>query len=127
MLQQTQVSRVLIKYSEFLREFPTVKKLSSAPLSKILKIWQGMGYNRRALLLKKAAEIIVQKYQARLPRSYTELLDLPAVGPSTAAGILNFAFGKATPYLETNVRAVYLHFFFKDKAGVKDQQILSVI
>jgi A/G-specific adenine glycosylase len=127
MLQQTQVSRVLIKYREFLKVFPTVHKLAAAPLPKVLKVWQGLGYNRRALMLKQAAVAAMIYHTGALPMDYDELLKLPGVGPATAAGILNFAFNIPTVYLETNVRSVYLHFFFPGKKKVSDMQLMPLI
>ncbi len=127
MLQQTQVSRVLLKYPEFLRVFPTVQRLAKGPLSKVLKVWQGLGYNRRALMLQRAAKVIVNEFGGTLPPSITELSGLPGIGPSTAAGIMNFAFAVPTPYLETNVRSVYLHYFFAKKKDVRDQEIIEIM
>ncbi len=129
MLQQTQVSRVLVKYPEFLKLFPTLKKLASAPLAQVLRAWQGLGYNRRALMLYKAAQATMSTHSTGLPRTYDELLELPGVGPSTAAGVMNFTHAKATPYLETNVRSVYLHFFFNDASckSVSDKEILPIL
>jgi len=127
MLQQTQVSRVLVKYAEFLKRFPTIKKLAAAPLSNVLSVWQGLGYNRRALMLHKAARIVVDEFDGVLPSSIDELLSLPGVGLSTAAGILNFAYNIPTVYLETNVRSVYLHFFFPNRKNVKDKEIIPII
>lgn len=129
MLQQTQVKRVLAFYAEFTKHLPTIQSLAHAPLSKVLKLWQGLGYNRRALMLKKAAESIVAIDNGKFPKNYDRLLKLPGVGPSTAAGIMNFAFGVPTPYLETNVRSVYLHFFFNDQSckRVHDKQILPIL
>ena len=129
MLQQTQVKRVLTFYAEFMKQLPTVQSLAKAPLAKVLKVWQGLGYNRRALMLHRAAQTIVRDYNGTFPNDYEKLLELPGVGPSTAAGIMNFAFGRATPYLETNVRSVYLHFFFDDKSCklVHDKQILPIL
>lgn len=127
MLQQTQVARGLIKYEEFIKRFPDVFSLSRARLLEVLKVWQGLGYNRRALLLKRAAEILVAKYNGVFPSDYNELLALPGVGPSTAAGILNFAFNKPAPYVETNVRSIYIHFFFKNKNRVSDKELLPLI
>jgi A/G-specific adenine glycosylase len=127
MLQQTQVSRVLIKYKEFLKAFPTIEKLAVAPLPSVLKIWQGLGYNRRALFLHRTARAAMLYHSSKLPRSYGELIELPGVGPATAAGILNFAFNIPTVYLETNVRSVYLHFFFPNQKKVSDKELLPLI
>ncbi len=127
MLQQTQVSRVLVKYPEFLKRFPTLKTLAAASLRDVLIAWQGLGYNRRAYSLKRLSEIILRDYSGKIPRQQAALLALPGVGPSTAGGILAFAFGKAMPYIETNIRRVYLSFFFPKKKNVSDKALLQLI
>lgn len=112
MLQQTQAIRVVHKYEQFIKKFPTIAALARASLKDILALWQGLGYNRRALLLKRAAEVIVRRCRGKIPRDYQLLLELPGVGPSTAAAVMAFAFGEAPILLETNIRAVYIHYFF---------------
>lgn len=127
MLQQTQVPRVLSKYPEFLSLFPDAKALARAKVADVLKAWKGLGYNRRALALKKAAETVVRDHGGEFPRDAKALESLPGIGPSTRGAILAFSHGIATPYIETNIRAVYLHFFFKDKKGVHDREILPLV
>ena len=128
MLQQTQVPRVIEKYAEFLEEFPTVEVLAKAPLQKVLKVWSGMGYNRRAKFLKLAAEEIVTKYKGKVPKDVATLRSLPGVGPYTAAAVLVFAFNTPDTLIETNIRAIYIHHFFsspdhKGPSFVKKQGI----
>lgn len=129
MLQQTQVVRVMEFYPRFLKQFPTARALAKAPLAQVLSAWQGLGYNRRALMLQRAAQMIVHEYKGSIPADYEKLLALPGVGPSTAAGIMNFTYGVATPYLETNVRSVYLHHFFHDASckQVADDEIMPLL
>ncbi len=127
MLQQTQVSRVLVKYKSFLKKFPTLKSLSLAPLREVLLEWQGLGYNRRALFLKKAAETITKDYAGKIPKTYTELLKLPGIGQSTAGAILNFSYNTPTVFIETNIRSVFLHFFFKGNSSVSDIMIKELV
>ena len=115
MLQQTQVSRVLPKYTEFLRVFPTVFDLAQASPAHILRIWKGMGYNRRALYLFRAAKTIVGEYQGKFPKSEKELIKLPGLGRYTARAILVFAYEKDVPLVDTNIRQIITHFFFNDK------------
>lgn len=126
MLQQTQVPRVLPAYESFLAQFPTPDALAAAPLEAVLRNWQGLGYNRRAIRLKNAAEMIVERHGGRVPADYDALLELPGIGPTTAAGVLAFAFGEAHPYIETNVRAVLLHDFFPGEDDVPDSRLVSV-
>jgi A/G-specific adenine glycosylase len=109
MLQQTNVSRVLPKYKEFLIKFPHIRALQKAPVSDVLREWKGMGYNRRALYLKKAAA------SGSIPETEKELMKLPGVGKYTARAILVFALKKDIAAVDTNIRQIITHFFFKDK------------
>ncbi len=128
MLQQTQVDRVIPKYNAFIRRFPTVQELAVAPFSEILKLWSGLGYNRRALALKRATEIIVSRYSSFVPPN-PELLDaLPGIGKATAGAICIYAFNKKVPFVETNVRTVFIHFFFsKLRRKISDEEIEELV
>ncbi len=127
MLQQTQVERVKTFYTRFIITFPTIQDLAEAPLTKVLLLWKGLGYNRRAVNLKKTAEIILLEFKGKFPRTYEELITLPGIGPGTAGAILNFAYSVPTAFIETNIRTVYLHFFFKKKHDIRDADILKLI
>ena len=127
MLQQTQVERVINYYKDFLKKFPTTKALASAPLSEVLKLWKGLGYNRRAVYLKRTAEDIENKFGGKFPKEYASLLSLSGVGQSTAGALMNFAFEIPTPFIETNIRSVFLYHFFKDKEKVSDKEVLEII
>lgn len=127
MLQQTQVTRVLEKYPEFLKAFPTVNILAEAPLSQVLKVWQGMGYNRRALALKRMAEKIVTGHKGKIPRERHLLEALPGIGPYTAGAVRAFAFNEPEVFIETNIRRIFIHHFFIEKREVSDQEILPLI
>lgn len=113
MLQQTQVSRVVPKYEAFLERFPTVGALADAPLSDVLKLWSGLGYNRRAKYLKQAAEKIVNEFDGEFPRDPEDLQELPGVGPYTANAVASFAFNNGGPVFDTNVRRVLYRFYGK--------------
>lgn len=106
MLQQTQVSRVIPKYEAWLKKFPTVHALAQASTADVLTYWSGLGYNRRALNLKKTAEQVVDKYGGEFPSNETELLRLPGIGKYTARALLSFAFEKQVAVVDTNVRKV---------------------
>ena len=127
MLQQTQVSRVLEKYPEFLREFPTIQALAEAPLSRVLSVWQGMGYNRRALALKRLAEEVVIKHKGKIPRGRTELEALPGIGSYTAGAVRTFTFNEPEVFIETNIRRIFIHHFFNDRGEVSDREITPLI
>jgi A/G-specific adenine glycosylase len=128
MLQQTQTERVKIKYAEWMEQFPTLESLAQAPLQKVLKHWHGLGYNSRALRLKRLAEVVVEKYNGKIPNTYDKILELPGIGPYTAGAVLAFAFNKAVPIIETNIRTVYIHHFFpKDHGQIHDKEILELV
>lgn len=127
MLQQTQVSRVLQKYPAFIKKFPNFQTLASASSRAVLGAWQGLGYNRRALLLKQCAEIVMREYGGVLPREPAELAKLPGVGKATAGSIAAFAFNVATPFIETNIRRVFIRFFFGNAKKVRDAEILKLV
>lgn len=127
MLQQTQTSRVEKRLPEWLDRFPTIEILAASSTSDVLSQWQGMGYNRRALALKAAAETIVRDYDGVMPRGTQELVALPGIGPATAQGIRSFAYGLPGVYLETNVRSVILYHFFPDALKVPDKQLIPII
>jgi A/G-specific adenine glycosylase len=127
MLQQTQVERVKAKYTEFLSAFPTLAALAAAPLEAVLLTWQGLGYNRRAVALKRCAEEIVSRYGGRFPRELDELESLPGIGPYTARAVAAFAFGTAEALIETNIRTVFIHFFFHGRDKVADREIMPLV
>jgi A/G-specific adenine glycosylase len=121
MLQQTQTSRVIHKYVEFLKAFPDINTLAEAKQFEVLKAWQGLGYNRRALYLKKSAFEIVKL--GKFPDTQKELVKLPGIGVNTAGAILAFAFNIPAVFIETNIRRVFIHEFFKDQNEVHDKDI----
>jgi len=127
MLQQTQVSRVLEKFPQFISSFPDFSSLANASQRKLLSVWQGMGYNRRALYLKKAAIIIMDTYSGILPQDPTVLDTLPGIGHATASSICAFAFSLPVIFVETNIRRVMIYFFCKDKKKVDDRDILPFV
>lgn len=127
MLQQTQTERVIIYYGPFTEQFPNFRTLANAKLKDVLERWQGLGYNRRAIHLKKAAEEIMIRYQGRLPESFDEIVILPGIGTATAGAILAFAFNKPLAFIETNIRRVFIHFFFQDRQDIRDREILPIV
>jgi len=127
MLQQTQVTRVVSYYDSWLQRFPSIDALAAADTGEILSAWQGLGYNRRALALKRQAEKVSEGRAGILPASYEELQALPGVGPATAAGVMAFAHNSFAPYLETNVRSVVLHELFADRLEVCDKEVMAVV
>lgn len=127
MLQQTQVKRVLTYWHRWIEAFPTIDALAASSTADVLALWQGLGYNRRALALKRAAEICSEHYGGNLPRDMESLRALPGIGPATAAGVCVFAYQTPQVYLETNVRTVFIHHFFNDKVKVSDSEIIPLV
>ena len=111
MLQQTQVATVIPYYLKFLKSFPTIRHLSKADLSRVLKAWEGLGYYSRARNLHRAAGIVMNHSNAKMPDQLKGLLNLPGIGRSTAGAILSFAFHKEAPILDGNVKRVLSRLF----------------
>ena len=126
MLQQTQVSRVDGRWQRWLEHFPTVDALAAAAPSDVLEEWQGLGYNRRALSVHRAAQAISEA-GGIFPQDPKELVKLPGIGPATAAGIRAFAFNLHGVYLETNVRTVFLHELYPQAEGVPDSELVPLV
>ena len=127
MLQQTQVERVLDKYTAFLAAFPGFPSLAKAPLNELLRIWQGLGYNRRALALRALAQKVVDEHRGALPREPDKLLALPGIGTYTAGAVMAFAFNEPVVFMDTNIRRVYIHEFFHDRENVRDEELFPLV
>ncbi len=127
MLQQTQVGRVITKFPEFIRIFPDFSILAGASLSSVLGAWQGLGYNRRAIALQKCAIRVMDEYNGMLPQDVSTLATFPGIGKATASSIAAFAFNLPVVFIETNIRRVFIHFFFGDTENVSDEDILPVV
>lgn len=123
MLQQTQVSRVIPKFTEFISAFPDESTLAAASLADVLKRWQGLGYNRRAKFLHDSAKRIAIEFGGVFPREHEQILSLPGVGKNTCGAIEAYAFNRPSIFIETNVRTVYIHHFYPGVVGVPDSSI----
>ncbi len=117
MLQQTQVSRVIEKYVEFVGRFPTVESLAAADEHEVLGLWTGLGYYRRARNLHAAAKMVVAEFGGSVPREVEELQQLPGVGRYTAGAIASIAHGERAPIVDGNVARVLLRVHGKDAAS----------
>ena len=126
MLQQTQVARVDGRWQRWLERFPDTAVLADADAGDVLEEWQGLGYNRRALSLARAARMI-EDAGGEFPREERDLVALPGIGLATAAGIRAFAFDLPGVYLETNVRTVFLHELFPDAHDVPDSALVPLV
>ncbi|OGG12538.1 hypothetical protein A3D77_04315 [Candidatus Gottesmanbacteria bacterium RIFCSPHIGHO2_02_FULL_39_11] len=127
MLQQTQVAKVIPKYKIFIKKFPTFEKLAKSRFSDVLFFWKGLGYNRRCRNLLEASSIIYGTYNGRVPKSVEALDLLPGIGQVTASSIYVFVFDEPKVFIETNIRRVFIHHFFKDKKGVDDKLIYPLV
>ena len=127
MLQQTQVERVIPYYTAFIKQYPNVRSLAKAPLSEVLKLWQGLGYNRRARFLHEASKYIVENYKGKIPNDAAELESIWGIGPYTARAVMTFAHNHNTIFIETNIRTVIIHHFFKDTENVSDADMTEVL
>jgi A/G-specific adenine glycosylase len=123
MLQQTQVDRVKGKYQEFMQRFPTARTLAEAPLGDVLRLWSGLGYNRRAKYLHVCAKEIKERGGA-FPKTMEELVGLPGVGRSTAAGVMAFSWNLPEPMIDTNLRRV-LHRVFFPRSKMSDKELYA--
>lgn len=127
MLQQTQTTRVERYFDAWMQRFPTLDALAAASTADVLEVWQGLGYNRRALALKRTADEVCEQNDGQLPTTSDELCTLPGIGPATAAGVIAFAYNLSAVYLETNVRTVLLHEFYPHEEGVSDRELTALL
>ncbi len=127
MLQQTQVERVKEKYERFISRFPDFGSLAAATTPDVLSAWQGLGYNRRALALRQTAVRVIEDFDGILPENEKDLQSLPGIGPYTAAAVLAFAFNKPVLLIDTNIRRVFIHCFFRERSQVTDREILPLV
>jgi A/G-specific adenine glycosylase len=121
MLQQTQVTTVIPYYQKFIKSFPTIHHLAKSDLSKVLKVWEGLGYYSRARNLHRASQIVLTRFHGKIPETLKDLLDLPGIGRSTAGSILSFAFHKDAPILDGNAKRVLSRLFAVSSNPVKSK------
>ena len=127
MLQQTQVLRVVPKFQAFINRFPNETALVNASLADVIKLWQGLGYNRRAKFLHQSAGMIMNEFGGVFPEDEVDMLSLPGVGKNTAGAIRAYAFNQPSIFVETNIRTVYIHHFFNDTFEVDDKDIVALL
>lgn len=127
MLQQTQTSRVTYKFDQWLLKFPDFETLSQASVQEVLFYWQGLGYNRRGLALHDFAKRVVAEFSAAVPKDPAILKTFKNIGPNTAGSICAFAFNQPVVFIETNIRTVFIHEFFKNLKDIDDKQLMPLI
>lgn len=127
MLQQTQVDRVIPFFENWMRYFPDIQRLANASQIDVLKHWKGLGYNSRALRMKKCAGEILEKHSGIFPKEKSQIEKLSGIGPYTAGAIIAFAYNQPTVIIETNIRRVFIHHFFQDQENISDDEILNLV
>jgi A/G-specific adenine glycosylase len=128
MLQQTQVDRVVPKYQAFLELFPSLEVLAAAPLAEVIRAWSGLGYNRRAVNMQRAARAVLDEQGGRFPRDLPTLLKLPGIGPYTAGALACFAFEQDVAFMDTNIRRVVQRLFAgpEESAAAGESRLLAL-
>jgi A/G-specific adenine glycosylase len=129
MLQQTQVDRVISYYHAFLERFSTVQALAEAPTAEVIRVWAGLGYNRRAVNLQRTAQYVVTALGGEFPGSVEDLQKLPGIGPYTAGAIACFAFEQDVPFFDTNMRRVLHRYSFGidvQRPTVSDREVFAI-
>jgi A/G-specific adenine glycosylase len=127
MLQQTQTDRVIPYWERWLKRWPAPGDLAAASLEEVLREWSGLGYNRRARSIKECARVITEEHGGRVPKTPEALLPLPGIGPYTAGAIACFAYDYPSVFIETNIRAAVIHFFFQTAESVTDDEIWPIL
>jgi len=127
MLQQTQTERAISKYEQFILQLPSFHALADVSARDLLTLWSGLGYNRRALFLQKIAQKVVHEHAGVLPADPQLLQTFPGIGPGTAGSICAFAYNLPTVFIETNIRTVFIHTFFKHEQRVNDKALMPLI
>ncbi len=126
MLQQTQVKTVIPYYQKWMREYPSIATLAKASEQKVLKSWQGLGYYRRVLQIRKTALIVEKKFNGKFPNNYEEIITLPGIGDYTAKAILHFAFKKKVMAIDTNVFRIFSRLLLL-KGTINSSKVKQVI
>lgn len=124
MLQQTQTDRVVPKFEKFIQTLPTIGDCARAEQREVITLWQGLGYNRRAKMLHEMAKKVIEEHAGKVPADPKILATLPGIGKATAGAICAYAFNMPVVFIETNVRAVFIHHFFEGRHEVHDQEIV---
>jgi A/G-specific adenine glycosylase len=127
MLQQTQTERVVKCWNNWMDRWPSPRLLHKASMEEALRVWDNLGYNRRCFFLKDCARRITKEYDGEVPDRPKDLEELPGIGPYTARAIPCFAYNIPTVFIETNIRAAVLFFFFKDGDKVKDKELMPIL
>ncbi len=126
MLQQTQVKTAIPYFKNFIKKYPTQKKLSEATEDQILALWSGLGFYRRARNIFKTKEIIKEEYNNRFPKKFHQLIELPGIGKSTAGAIMSLAYQNPYPILDGNVKRVITRLVNQNINLLKENQLWNL-
>ncbi len=127
MLQQTQVGRIIPKYTAFIARYPSVKALAESSTKELLALWSGIGYNRRALWIKEAAQELLENFSSTVPDNPELLMKLKGIGYATACAIVAYSYNIPVVFIETNIRTVFIHHFFPEKENVHDRELIPLV
>ena len=127
MLQQTGVPRVIPKYLEFIRTFPSLRSLAGASVGEVLAVVEGTRLQQAGPRAALRGGHHVREHSGRMPRTVEELSGLPGLGRATASAFLVFSFNVPLVFIETNIRRVFIHFFFPGSKSVTDSRILPLV
>ena len=128
MLQQTQVQRVVPKFTAWMQRWPTIDHFTAASFADVLSLWSGLGYNRRARYVHGALQRILTDYEGIVPKSTETLASLPGIGTNTAGAIVVYTYNEPMIFIETNIRTVYLHEFYANTPdAISDKQLRSKV
>jgi A/G-specific adenine glycosylase len=127
MLQQTQIERVIPYWNRWMGLWPEPADLAAVPLADALREWNGLGYNRRGRFLWECARRITGEYGGVVPDSPEKLITLPGVGAYTAGAVACFAYDYPAVFIETNIRAALIHFFFAGRERVHDAELTGIL
>jgi A/G-specific adenine glycosylase len=127
MLQQTQIERVIPYWERWMRLWPAPQSLAKVSLEDALREWSGLGYNRRGRFLIECARLITKKHHGKVPETPDLLLPLPGIGAYTAGAIACFGYNYPSVFIETNIRASVIHFFFQGRDAVNDREIVPIL
>ena len=126
MLQQTQVKTVIPYFDKFINKFPTLKSLAKCSEKQILKLWEGLGYYRRARNLLSSSKILVKQYNSRLPNTFEEIKKLPGVGDYTANALLGLVHNKPTIAIDGNVKRVFARILNKKESNINFKEFIKI-
>ncbi len=126
MLQQTQVKTVIPYFNKFINKYTTLESLSKINENQILKLWEGLGYYRRARNLLATSKLLVKKYKSKLPKTFKEVKTLPGVGDYTANALLGFVYNKPTLAIDGNVKRVFSRYLNKKETNIDFERLIII-